>query len=902
MATFLKTLRPNGDDLRTQVDQIVQNKQQLQALVDQASRSASELSELSTPISAAQQAVVSIGERLTALENRMSAVDRLGSRLGKVEAVADKVAEAQTRIEAQLAQSAADAGKISGQMDDLRHTAEMATTIKDDIAELAKEDSPFQQLRSDADELSKGVRDLNEGFTRIRERQDEMSRAYKHAMSRFNAFEVQYQGIAKVVDDTETRVNGLQDTMESLGELAEGVSDARHQLATINVFTDQIGQKVAALEKQREAIDQAASCAANLTASMREIDAGMQKQADYQDKLEAVTQTVERLQALHKDVLARSDEITARQGQIEWMEQGMKQGLADLQEKLSQSTERFELENRGLETVSQRIADLRSTVSDCENRYSTLDERSRVIAELRSQAEDLVKQVGSVGEDLQHLEEEAGHARTLRAEVERLAEGVGAVTQRLTRVEEAKPAIESALKDLGSLGRSREAMQENLEQMRLVYNEIMRIREGQSETEAWLATTEESLVQLQEQVAGLDSMAPTVEAVRKECELVSDSMAAIQSRGEFVDDLHKRLGELAALGAEIDARSKGLESRVETVEERFVALASKSEDADRVAKAMGTVTASVEDAERRMAEVSKTMGSLENRSDEIQSLSEQVGFIGRELDQRQATIEKATDHLQRASKLREEIAGDIQRLEELSQAVASTAGSVEERAGQLDAMAERLGNRSQTLAAVEKRFDGFEEQLKKWELSEAEMSRALDRLDARQTTVDSLQADIKHMFEMAERTVQDARTISTVQHEMQATRGELEETLERLRASDQVAEGLDERKRAIEQAEGRLARAEALLIDIQSSLETLESQKAMVDYVVKKAGALTFQTKQAEALIDALREERELTNRVQTAFARLRDDGNGKGQESDYGSDHDQGQEQEQEQAQKQQE
>jgi chromosome segregation ATPase len=883
-----------------QVDQILQNKQQLQALVDRASRSASELSQLSTPISAAQQAVVSIGERLNALENQMSAIDRLGSRLGKVEAVAKSVAEAQARIEAQLAQSAADAERISGQMDDLRYAAEMAVTLKDDIAEFSKDDSPFQQLRSDADEMGKRVRDLNEGFVRIRERQDEMSRAYKHAMSRFNAFEVEYQGIAKVVDDTETRVNGLQDTMESFGEVAEGVSDARHQLATINVFTDQIGQKVAALEKQREAIDQAASRAANLTALMREIDAGMQKQAEYQDKLEALTQAAERLQALHKDVLARSDDITARQEQVEWMEQGMKQGLADLQEKLSQSTERFELENRGLETVSQRIADLRSTVNDCETSFSTLDERSRVIAELRSQAENLVEQVGSVGDDVQHLEEQAGHARTLRAEVERLAEGVSAVTERLEQVEEAKPAIESALKDLGSLGRSREAMQENLEQMRLVYDEITRIREGQSETEAWLATTEESLARLQEQVADLDSMTPTVEAVRKECELVSDSMAAIESRGEFVDDLHKRLGELASLGAEIDARSKGLDSRVQTVEERFVALASKSEDADRVAKAMGTVTASVEDAERRIAEVGKAMGSLENRSDEIQSLSEQVGFISRELDQRQATLEKATEHLQRASALREEIAGDIQRLEELSHAVAGNVGSVEKRAGKLDAMAERLGNRSQTLAEVEKRFDGFEEQLKKWELSEAEMSRALERLDARQTTVDSLQSDIKHMFEMAERTVQDARAISAVQQEMQATRGELEATVERLRAADQVVEGLEERKRAIEQAEGRLARAEALLIDIQSSLETLESQKAMVDYVVKKAGALTFQAKQAEALIDALREERELTNRVQTAFARLREDGSGAGQESDHDSDHDQDQEQEHNQEQEQ--
>jgi hypothetical protein len=153
--------------------------------------------------------------------------------------------------------------------------------------------------------------------------------------------------------------------------------------------------------------------------------------------------------------------------------------------------------------------------------------------------------------------------------------------------------------------------------------------------------------------------------------------------------------------------------------------------------------------------------------------------------------------------------------------------------------------------------------------------------------------------------VEDARAISTAQQELQATRGELESTLERLRAADVVSEGLEERKRKIEQAEGRLARAEALLIDIQSSLETLESQKAMVDYVVQKAGALAFQTKQAEALIESLREERELTSRVKTAFARLREDGEvGAGEPSpavdqDHDDDLDQEQEQEQEQEQR---
>src|SRR5439155_15940389 len=82
-----------------------------------------------------------------------------------------------------------------------------------------------------------------------------------------------------------------------------------------------------------------------------------------------------------------------------------------------------------------------------------------------------------------------------------------------------------------------------------------------------------------------------------------------------------------------------------------------------------------------------------------------------------------------------------------------------------------------------------------------------------------------------------------------------------------IAGGLDERKRQMARAEERLARADALLVDIRSSLEALQGDKALVDQAVEKAGSLQFLIKQAEAMIEGLREEREMTARVRTAVA-----------------------------------
>src|SRR5262249_39959158 len=65
---------------------------------------------------------------------------------------------------------------------------------------------------------------------------------------------------------------------------------------------------------------------------------------------------------------------------------------------------------------------------------------------------------------------------------------------------------------------------------------------------------------------------------------------------------------------------------------------------------------------------------------------------------------------------------------------------------------------------------------------------------------------------------------------------------------------LDERKRQMSQAEDRLSKAEALLVDVQSSLSVLEAQKTLVDQAVEKAGSLQSLLRQSEAAIGNLRE------------------------------------------------
>jgi hypothetical protein len=124
---------------------------------------------------------------------------------------------------------------------------------------------------------------------------------------------------------------------------------------------------------------------------------------------------------------------------------------------------------------------------------------------------------------------------------------------------------------------------------------------------------------------------------------------------------------------------------------------------------------------------------------------------------------------------------------------------------------------------------------------------------------------VRHVFGLAERAVADVQAIGTARREVEETKALLEETQTQFRATEEALQGFETRKRQLERAEQRLARAEALALGVRSTVESLQAQRTVVDHAIESAGALTFQMKQAEALIAAFRRERTLACELKAA-------------------------------------
>lgn len=725
MVTFLRGRRSNDGDATIALENATRANAAaaLDPLVLRAEAAAEQLRSLASLLDRSSE-IDALRERCLAAEEKLASMEQIASRFASAEEKAD-------RIE-----------RLGEQMGPLSDKADAALHLHGQLEEFLGHASPVARLREETESLRGQLTELFENVGRMRGQADDALSAHRHATSRLEALDQDNQAAVGRLEDVVRRVQSVERALEPVNQAVAAVPDLQHRLAVLQSLAEQVAQKSGLLEQQREAVERASTQISQLTRLDRELDAWLRRQEEQIRRFGAIEAKLQEVQAIQTKVIARSEELQATSLQNEHIQQAARQALTDLREQMRKSSEGFELENRGLHAVSERVADLRNAVKECEARFAVLDAASQGAAAVQAQ-------VRSLGD----------HSTELSAELTRLAE-----------------------------------------QMRVGYEEMSRLR---------------------------------------------DSHAESQSR----------------VAAEAEAR--------------FVQLARKSEEAERVAETMAGVAESVADADRRVGAVDSSVRALESRTGQLDEIEGRIRMLGQELEQRRGALDKATEHLKQATQLRKQSAEAAHRLEEVSRSITAALGDAEQRSEKLERTAGELEARASALKAIERPVARFEELLGAWESAQAEASRSLEQTLARQAAVDALEGQVKHVFDLAERAVADVQTIGAARREIEETRELLESIQEQFKASEGALEQFETRKRQLDRAEQRLARAEALALGMRSTVEALTAQRTIVDHAMESASGLALQMKQAEALIAAFRKERTIACELKAALA-LEDDEPGK--------------------------
>ena len=819
----------------------------LEALIARAEKAAEQLRSLDS-LAEKAESIGELHERFAAVHRQLTAVEALAERFGAVEAQLERVsqrADDLSRLEQRL-------GEMGGKLD---AALELRSLLD----------------RVDPDTLRGQLAEVAEQIGRMRGQADDALSAHRHATGRLETFAEDHLAATNRLEEVARRTSAVERSIEPLTQAIDAIPNVQHQLAVLKALADQLAQKSATLEQQREAVDRAATQISQLTRLDRELDAWLRRQEEQIRRFGAIEAKLAEVHATHAKIAARHEELSGTQQHIDEGHRAARQALTDLREQMRKSSEGFELEHRGLHAVSERVADLRAAVKECEARFDVLDAASQGAAAVQAQTQALGEQTAGIGQEIVRLNDELRRVGSMRLEAERLVAIANETAQRMQRIDELTPRLDAVVQQLGGLQGTHEMMADGLEQMRLAYEEVSRVREAHAETQAWLTNADAWTKKVQAQVNDLGAMEPAVERIRAEVDQVKGAMEDIETRRTIVDDVQRRLTELGSASAELKERVEGLRGRMDGAENRFGQLGKHADDAQRVADTIAGVIASVQQAEQRIGGVEDSVRGLEARSQQLEELEERIRILGVEIEQRQGALDKATEHLAKASMLRQEAADAAERLQQVAGTIGTQLGEAEERSGMLADVAADLEGRSTALKVVDKQLARFEGLLAKWDSAQSEAARALEQTLARQGAVDALEQQVKHVFGLAEKAVADVQEISGARHDIDETRTLLDATQAQFRATEETLKGFDARQRQLERAEGRLARAEALAIDVRSTVESLQAQRTLVDHVIERAGAMSFQIKQAEALVETLKRERTLACELKAAVSAVRE-------------------------------
>jgi DNA repair exonuclease SbcCD ATPase subunit len=868
MVSFLKGRR-RDDDSVVAVDSNGRNvAAALEALVARAEAAANDLRSLA-PILERAAEFDALRERCEEVERQVAGLERLGSQLSVAEEQVERVIKTQTATEARLGHASEGVDRLQTQMAGLSDKVETALLLREQVDSFLSLQGPLNTLRTDSETLRTQLSEQAENVARMRTQHDDALTAHRHTTSRLETFDQDFQAATGKLEDVVRRVQSVERALEPINQASTSIPDVQHQLAVLKALADQVQQKTTMLEQEREAVDRAASQIAQLTRMDRELDAWLRRQEEQIRRFGPIEAKLTEVKTIQDKVLSRTEELQGTSQKIEDAQQSARQALTDLREQMRKSSEGFELEHRGLHAVSERIGDLRNAVKECEARLSVLDAASQGTAAVQTQVRNVGEQITDLSKEVAALAQDAARSSALRQDVARLDHMATELAARMRRLDEIRPGVEQAVDQLAALKGTRELLSDGLEQMRTAAEEMSRLRESHGETQAWLANADVWTRKVQGQVKELSALEPMVERIRVEVEVVKGSMVQIQSQREMVEGVQRNLVDIGSLSAELRDRTEGIKNRMEAAESRFVQIARQAEGAQQLSDAVTVVTSSLEEAERRMGVVDDSVRSMESRTQQINQVEEKIRLLGQELDQRQGALDKATEHLTRASALRKEAADAAQRMEEVTRVVGTTLAQAEEQAGTLQQVSGQLETRAGALKYIDRQLTHFEELLEKWESAQAQAAKGLEQTLARQAGVEAIEAQVKHVFDLAERTVENIQSIGSARREIEETRTMLQATQDQFKTTEETLKGFESRKRQLERAEQRLARAEALALGIRATVETLTAQKTVVDHAMESAGALGFQMKQAEALIGALRKERDLACDLKTAVASL---------------------------------
>jgi len=675
-----------------------------------------------------------------------------------------------------------------------------------------------------------------------------------------NAFESAMENAAATVEAAQSLTGPMAEAQQTFAALGPQIQAAQALAPQIRAVED----SAAALEQaQREAereLRDTTDAAGGLRRELEDLRALVdqalplkQQIAEFMDlasPFQAIQEDAERMRSQMDGLLESFGRLSEAHARNAESAENTEARLGTIEERTNAVAEQFEaLDNRtaalqemsgalehltkGLPEVRRDLVTLEALADHVKQRLGVLDEQRETVERATAQAEHLSDLIRRLDRQTQRQRENAQTVAKLRDEVASL----GAVHATLMERTDAVAAEQHEIDERhGEQRRELEAMRDE-------------IAKGVNDTVARFEFERDGMDAVRQQVADLRQSVEAFEEKHQALDSTRHAIEAVESRAEGLEE------RMAALGNEMRQAEADVEhaQRVHAEVDRVSRIAG--ELAQRIDLLEAPTTEALDAAERRISRMEQRLEGIQARAELMDSVAERAAAIGRELDSRQVAMEAAVARLDEAAKSRDTVDQIVSDLNTRTETLTGALSQAEARVTEVRGIMDELDRRTPEFGIVREQLARFEQRFHDWRNMEETVNRALGEVTGRQTNLEQVKQEILRMQKTASEVMDTVRSVVSLRAEMTDHRQALDSVVRQLREVTGETETLEERRRQVAEIEDRLVRADAALIDVRHGMETIQSQRAFLDQVIETAGALRFQAKQAEALIETLREE-----------------------------------------------
>ncbi len=586
--------------------------------------------------------------------------------------------------------------------------------------------------------------------------------------------------------------------------------------------------------------------------------------------------------------------------------------LDKLPAELKPLVQEMRLERTAYEAAVKRAEDLSTTMAPLLEQVARVEQRLAGLDKLASQLGELRQGAAVLEEGQRGTQARVAETKSLADSARTALEGMRTQLAEVIASKDELPAILEQLKALGKVRSEASAVEARVNDLAGTFEKVR----GQHEKIASeggaaltrLAGLEQNLQKATARVEsfagraeGLEKVVEQLQQLLKEvpdakhelstlnvlAEYVSRKVSTLESQRDLVDRATQRAERLTELTTQVDRQLQEqhenmkflerLEKNVEEIKKLHESALDRAAEIDKKHRAIETdgrklsdeFTAQRDALQKAADRFKFERDGLEALSQRITELRDAVGGVEKRfpaLEQARSGLDAVKADAHRLSETTGTLAKEIRELESTAVAAQSAQtlvreflGSVAELTSRMDALAparlsRELDERAAQIEQMRSRVAGLERKMVDWDTLEERTERSLDLARERQAVVAVLTTDLQRVFQVADSTLVQVRTVIELQQQIDHRKQALDPILAKLHTLDTQAETLEARRGQFTEAEERLTRLDALLIDLKSTFDNVLGHKEFLERVVETAGNLALQTMQAEAAINTLRE------------------------------------------------